>query len=256
MASSGASTLTRPRRLLVAASVAASLGGLCLAGAASAAGPTIAITPNTGLGNGETVAITGSGFKPSQPGNVLECNNAPNEPTVALGSPVNNPLAIGCTPPTFSAASLTSTSATGAVSKTYTVATGTIGPPCGGSTDAVMTCPATDSAGQNPKTDAANYPCPPTPAQQAAGVTCTITFGDQSGESAQATVLFQGESTASPSTTAAPVTTAASAATASSGPALAYTGPGPQLWALLAGGLGLVLLSSILALAFRRAWRR
>ena len=56
-----------------------------------------------------------------------------------------------------------------------------------------MSCPATDSAGKSPSADAANYPCPPTAAQQAAGDTCTLTYGDQANNSASAAILLAGE---------------------------------------------------------------
>lgn len=238
--------------------------GVLAAVATASAAVTLSAAPNTGLTNGQSVTVTGSGFAPSSPGNVLECNNAQNQPTVALGSPVNSSVSVGCTAPSLGP-SLTSTSATGTVSKSYKVATGTIGPPCGASGDLVTTCPATDSAGKDPKADAAGYPCPPTPAQQAAGVTCSLSFGDQAGDVSQATISFQGESAPSATTTtAATPTTAAGAGvsattappTASSSGSLAYTGPGPPLWITALGGLGLLVLAGVLRVVWRRAWRQ
>ena len=217
------------------------------------------------------MTLTGSGFTPSSTGNILECNNDPNEPNVALGAPVNNPVGVGCTAPSLSASALTSTSASGTVSKQYPVAGGTVGPPCGATGDLITTCPATDSSGGSPAADAAKYPCPPTPAQQAAGVVCVINFGDQAGDSGQVTILFQGESApsstttsaAATATTAAPTTTRPSSATtapashpatAAASGTLAYTGPGlPLLWTallaavLIAAGLFLLLVPPRLA---------
>ena len=243
--------------------------GLLLAGGAvlalstgAAAAGSVTVSPNTGLTGGESVAVSGTGFTPSQPGNVLECNNAPNEPTVALGSPVSSSVPVGCTGPSLTA--LVGTSSSGAVSKTFNVLSGTLGPPCAGTNDVISTCPATDSAGQNPKTDAANFPCPPTAAQQAAGVTCVLIYGDQTGESAQDTILFQGESAPGPTTptttaattatTAAPATTAP--ATSPSTSALAVTGPGPALWAVLLAAVVLLAASVLLGLSAPRSSRR
>ena len=89
---------------------------------------------------------------------------------------------------------LASTTSSGALSTTYKVVMGTVGPPCG-TTSALVQCPATDSAGTSPATDASAYPCPPTPAQQSAGVVCVLTFGDEAGNTASATITFQGQKT-------------------------------------------------------------
>jgi hypothetical protein len=152
--------------------------------------PTLSVGPSTQVTNGESVSLTGSGFQDQSPGNVLECNNTPGQPTVNLGAPVSTAVAVGCTAPTFN---LVTTSSSGTLSTTYVVTDGTVGPPCGASTDIITTCPETDSAGQDPAADAALYPCPPTPAQSAAGATCTLTFGDAAGDSASAPILFPNE---------------------------------------------------------------
>ena len=252
----------RYRRLSVAL-VAAGVGSLVAAFMATPAfaAPALTASPNTGLANGQTVTISGSGYAKSSIGNVLECNDDANQPMVTLGSPVNGQVPVGCIPPSLM--KLVTTDASGNVSSTFAVITGTLGPPCGPSPDAA-TCPATDSSGADPATDAAKYPCPPTAAQQAAGDTCNLTYGDATGESASATILF-GSETASPTTTAAatasttppttaaktapPTTAAAAAATAptaapqtasTSGSSLASTGPGVGVWAI--GIIGVVLL--------------
>ena len=177
--------------------VIASTGG----GSPGSSSPTLSVGPSTSVSSGESVTLTGSGFQDDSPGNVLECNNTPSQPTVNLGAPVSNAVPVGCTAPTFN---LVTTSSTGTLSTTYAVAAGTVGPPCGASTDIITTCPQTDSAGQDPAADAALYPCPPTPAQQAAGITCTLTFGDAAGDSATTPILFNNEGvtpTTVPSTT-------------------------------------------------------
>ena len=135
-------------------------------------------------------------------GNILECNNAPGQPTVALGGPVNTAVPVGCTAPTYN---LVTTSATGTISTSYNVVEGTVGPPCGTSTDVITVCPGADSAGLDPATDAANYPCPPTPDQHAAGVTCSLLFGDAAGDNVRTPILFG--TTSPPSPTAVPTTT-------------------------------------------------
>jgi hypothetical protein len=235
----------------------------------------ITVTPSTGLTNGASVTITGSGFTDSSIGNVVECNEAPNEPTVALPAPVSAPLAVGCNAPSYK--ELATTTASGGLSATFAVVQGSVGPPCG-TANAVVTCPATDSDGVNPAADAANYPCPPTAAQQAAGVVCQLTYGDSAGDSSTAvTITFQASTpptTAAPTTattkpptpatTVAPATgatTATTAPTVAPAPAtgrLATTGPGPAVgWLGLIGGLlllfGLLLLLVLLDIP-RRAF--
>ncbi len=198
-------------RLLAIGSAAFLVAGVTIVASqvsASATGVTgtMTVTPSSGLTNGAMVTIGGSGFTKSSIGNVLECNNAPNEPTAALGAPINNPVAVGCTAPSLT--QLVQTDASGNLASTqYKIAQGTIGPPCGPS-PAAVTCPATDSAGQSPAADAANYPCPPTAAQQAAGVVCQLNYGDAAGDSAMVTITFAGTSspTTAPPTTAPPTT--------------------------------------------------
>lgn len=252
------------RRLVPLLSGGLLLGGIVLVGlsAVAMAGGSISISPDTGLSNGQSVTVSGSGFANSSAANILECNDAPNEPVVDLPSPVSSQVSVGCSAPSLTSG-LTSTSSTGTVSKAFTVVTGTVGPPCGTSGAIVATCPSTDSAGISPATDAANYPCPPTPAQQAQGVTCSLNFGDQAGDAANATILFTGESAPTTTTTAAPTTTTTAAhasttiaptTTATTG-SLAATGPGPQLWWTAYLGLGLICLSALLWMAARRSWR-
>jgi hypothetical protein len=247
-------------------------GGLvAMATVPAYAAASITVTPATGLANGQMVTITGSGFTKASIGNVLECNTDPNQPTVHDGGVVNADISISCNAPSFS--HLVTVDASGNISTTFTVVGGTVGPPCGPA-PAVVTCAATDSANKDPVADAANYPCPPTAAQQAAGDTCTLTYGDQANDTGVATILFAGETAPSaPTTTAAPAptttaprttattapraatpTTAAAAApaTASAGSTLASTGPGPHLWTVaIIGFVVLYLGSATLALVER-----
>ncbi|HEY7946050.1 MAG TPA: neocarzinostatin apoprotein domain-containing protein [Acidimicrobiales bacterium] len=237
----------------------------------------ITITPSTGLTGGESVTITGSGFAHGSPGNVLECNSDPKQPNVVLPAPVSSPVSVSCTAISLSA--LVATSSTGALSTTFKVVQGTVGPPCG-PPPALLTCPATDDGGGSPTADAALYPCPPTAAQQAAGDVCTLTYGDQANDNGTGTILFAGETAPAattttgapppttattrapaPTTTAAPVTAgstattiAAPAAAATSG-TLASTGPGRGVGLLGVIG-GVLILSGFLLLLLRTAPRR
>jgi hypothetical protein len=264
---------------LSAAAAALAIGGLTIlvgAASASAAGNmnlTITVTPSTGLSDGASVTITGSGFAPTSIGNVLECNSDAKQPNVALGSPVNSSISVSCTAPSLT--KLVTTTSSGSVSTTFKVVQGTVGPPCG-PTPAVVTCPATDTGGQSPTADAALYPCPPTAAQQAIGDVCTLSYGDQANDSGTATILFAGETppaattttaattpttaAAAPTTTRAPAT-APTSVTTSAAPAaptpgvLASTGPGRGVGWL--GAIGAVLLLfGLLLLLLMNAPRR
>jgi hypothetical protein len=134
----------------------------------------------------------------------------------------------------------------------FSIVQGTTGPPC---TPAVG-C-TTDSDGNDPATDAAKFPCPPTAAQIAAGVGCVIALGDVGaagaggGDKVPVPIVFLAggvphapTTTVPTAATAAPATAATSAA-ASSG-TLAFTGPGPGLWALSISGLALIVAGGVL----------
>ncbi|HLM96731.1 MAG TPA: hypothetical protein VK283_10480 [Acidimicrobiales bacterium] len=223
--------------------------------------------PGTCLNGGSVVTVTGSGFDDSSAGALLECNNASGEPTVALtlGS-IKESLPVGCTAPTT--AGLITTSSSGGLSGKVTIVAGTVGPPCGGSGDLFSSCPATDSAGVSPATDAPKYPCPPTTAQTSAGDSCVIAFGDSGSKQQTVNISFvpaaaastaQGGSasvTQAASTGTAAATTGAST-TATSTPStsastLAFTGAGPGIWFTLLGGLLLLDLGYLMVTVFYR----
>jgi hypothetical protein len=266
---------------MLAGSMTIAGGVLLLTVVPAYAAASLTVTPSTGLTSGQTVNVTGSGFTDNSIGEVLECNTDAKQPTVALGSPLDKTVNVGCTPPNLS--ELVDTNASGSLTSTYSIISGTVGPPCGPS-PAAATCPSTDSTGGNPQTDAAAYPCPPTAAQQAAGDTCELIYGDAQNESGSAPILIGAETssspppttasttpTATPATTTPPAstpspTTAATsapstagsptqaAATSPASPApsstsLASTGPGIQLWVVgLIGALMLWLGTMALAL--------
>jgi hypothetical protein len=135
--------------------------------------PAITLSPSTGLLGGSTTEITGTNYLPFQLAGALECNNAPNQPTVDFAGVAQ--VAVSCAFPQE-----VETSATGTFSLRYRVAQGVTGPPA----------PGIDSAGNQASVDAAAYPCPPTPAQQSAGVICQIAVGDQSGDVARVQISF------------------------------------------------------------------
>ena len=181
------------------------LSGIALlsyAGIASAAAALV-VSPDTGLTNGQSVTVSGSGFADSAAGAVLECNNDPGQPTVEVAGVEQAP--VGCTDPLTT---IVSTDASGNVPSTpFTVVTGTIGPPAAG----------TDSAGNDAATDAALYPCPPTPAQITAGDSCVIAFGTLGGSEVQAPITFEGQGGGTTTTTAAPTTTTIAPTTTTTG---------------------------------------
>jgi hypothetical protein len=256
--------------------------GVASTASAATAGKTVTptITPDTGLTNGESVTMTASGLTPASIGNLVECNSDAKQPTVHDGGVVNSDIPVSCTAPSFS--KLVTVTAGGTISGTFNVVQGTNGPPCGPA-PAVVTCPATDSTGGSPTTDAALFPCPPTAAQQAIGDVCTLAYGDEASDAAQGNILFGSEAppsatptTAAPTattpttkpptaTTVAPVTGASSGTTtpppavttpAPAPTALATTGPGPAVgWLAAVGGvlllLGLLVMAVVLDLPRR-----
>ncbi len=166
--------------------------GLLLSRPASAAA-TLAVGPSTGLTAGESVTVTGAGFDESSTGGVLECNNDASQPTVSV---LGNDIPVSCTNPLSNVAS---TDASGNLSTTFTIESGVTGPPG----------PGTDTSGGDAATDAADYPCPPTPAQMSAGVSCVISYGDEAGAKATIPISFAvgGTTTATTSLPSSTTTT-------------------------------------------------
>jgi hypothetical protein len=156
--------------------------------------PSLTVAPGECLSGGTAVSVTGSGFDSKTLGLIEECNDDANQPTVLLPAPIDQSVPVSCTGVKVENAIVVS--AEGTFSASWTVIAGTTGPPCGQSGDVSSTCPA-DSLGNNASQDAANYPCPPTPAQVAAGVSCTISFGDEGGK--QQVVAISFEAAAAPS---------------------------------------------------------
>ncbi|HXA34412.1 MAG TPA: hypothetical protein VNV87_19335, partial [Acidimicrobiales bacterium] len=134
--------------------------------------PGVTVTPANGLVGGSVVQVQVTNFVANQLGGVVQCSNAANQPTATYQGMT---IPVSCSTP-----KLFWTSSTGTVSVSFPIIQGVTGPPL----------PATDSAGNPAATDAAAYPCPPTPAQQAAGASCTIGAGDLSGDAAHTNISF------------------------------------------------------------------
>lgn len=161
----------------------------------------LVVSPSTGLADGQSVTVSGSGLSASSTGAIVECSTATLQPTVAV---LGNKIPVSCTNPL---AAIRTTDGSGNLSSSsFTVHTGVVGPPASG----------TDSVGNPAATDAANFPCPPTASQAAAGATCTVSFGDQAGDQASQAITFAssgstttGPTTTGPTTTVSPTTTPA-----------------------------------------------
>jgi hypothetical protein len=102
-----------------------SLAGTVSAGAVSVAVPSITISPSTGLTNNQEVTITGTGFAPSEANLVaLECIETATS-VAGCNTTALDPITV---------------SATGTVTSTFYVTTGTIGSGSCGTTAANATC--------------------------------------------------------------------------------------------------------------------
>jgi len=211
-------------------------------GTASAKNPktgttgTVTVNPATCLYGGAPTTVTASGLVASSLGSILECNSDAAQPTVTyLGAAIP----VSCT-----AVKVFSTSPTGTIGPSYqafNVVVGTTGPPC----SSTCTPANVDSAGNPPATDAAKYPCPPTPAQVTAGDHCVIAVGDLAGDQVAVPIAFDASHPSVTPSGGGTTTTAVHAATAASG-SLAFTGPGTGL--RLMGLLGAVLIAFGLAI--------
>ena len=141
--------------------------------------PSLTVTPATGLYRGQSVEVTGANFTPLSQGGLVECSDAPGQPTMAYAG---FDIPVSCTNPN---GALTGISEDGTLRTAFTIATGVTGPPV----------PGDDSAGHPGTDDAAAYPCPPTAAQQAAGASCYLSAGDLAGDSARTNIAFADPAT-------------------------------------------------------------
>ena len=182
-------TTAPPTTTTIPTTTTTSTGSLCTEPVTvTTAGASLTMDPGACITAGTVVTLTGSGYSHDSPGTFLECNSDPTQPTVSY---LGNPLPVSCTNPLSRSQGpgVVTTSVGGTLGPDdYTVDEGTIGPPC-----APTSCTgeaATDSSGGDPYVDAAAYPCPPTPAEVAAGDVCTISFGDSAGDAVAVPLTF------------------------------------------------------------------
>jgi neocarzinostatin family protein len=124
------------------------LGGLTslgLATTASAAGPTIQVTPSTGLTNGTAVSVAGTGFQDNETVYALEC--------------INDGASTNETDCDTSTVSIATTSATGTFTASVTVVAGTVAgtSTCGTTSTDLSSCAIVVSTNP-PSADAALFP--------------------------------------------------------------------------------------------------
>ncbi len=206
------------RRAVLAAALV--MGGvLCFASSQAFAAGELQANPTTGLEQAQVVTVTGSGLSANAYGYVLECNGTPGEPTDPVGAPFDMSISVGCSPPSLK--HIVSTTATGSLSTNFEVhVSRKLGPPCSPSS-VFGPCGPADSAGKRPRADAQNYPCPPSPAQQAAGVTCELVFYDTVHERVSVPIAFLGGGVpvkTPPTTTPPPTTSPGSGSTTTTAP--------------------------------------
>ena len=155
------------------------------------------VDPATCLVNDSLMNISATGLTPATADNYLgqfvECNSDPNQPTDSI---LGNPIPVSCsdylkyvfTPDAAGTASMPNPSNVPDPLPAFSVVDGTTGPPCAPALCTGSTL--TDSSGGNVYTDAANYPCPPTPAQVAAGDTCYVAVRDFGGDQIDVPIDF------------------------------------------------------------------
>lgn len=178
---------------------ALAIGGALVGSAvvASAGTPTLTFQPNSNVGSGSNpVLVTASGFSKKATGGMAECSTASGQPTISVSSLAGSTAV----PVSCSNGNPQSTNAKGKFTAGFTIISGVTGPPATG----------TDSSGGQATTDAQNYPCPPTAAQQAAGATCEVEYFDTDGESAGQAIDFNFNSTTTTPPTTVPGCTPAS----------------------------------------------
>jgi hypothetical protein len=159
--------------LTLGTGLASLAGGALPAGAAaptigqavftSAGTPSIQVSPSTGLSTSGTTSatITSTNWDASSDTYFvpIECNSDPTQPTYSV---FGHNVPVGCSE--FVVEQTSKYYSNGTLSYPYSVPSGNIG-----SSDS-----GTDSAGNPANQDAANYPCPPTAAEQKAGVICAV----------------------------------------------------------------------------------
>ena len=130
---------------------------------ASSGTPSITETPDTGLSatSSTQTTITSTNWDASTDTYFvpIECNSDPSQPTYSV---FGHNVPVGCSE--FVVETTSKYYSNGTLTYPYSVPSGNVGSGDQG----------TDSAGNPASQDAAKYPCPPTPAQQQAGIICAV----------------------------------------------------------------------------------
>jgi hypothetical protein len=138
----------------------------------------VTVAPATCLLNGTEATVSATGLYPKSGSNylgtVLECNSDPAQPTINL---LGAALPVSCTE---ALADTWTPNAEGTFTGVFDIVEGVTGPPASG----------TDSAGNPGSVDAADYPCPPTPAQESLGDTCLVVLSDSGGDQVKVPISF------------------------------------------------------------------
>lgn len=175
-----------------------------------AAAMAMAVTPSTDLTGGQTVVVTATGLPHSGVGEIRECNNAFFEPIMWVGG-VRTP--VSCSDPKSQRWVFT---AQGILHTTFTIVTGTVGPPRAGH----------DNLGDSADVDAARYPCPPTAAEVAEGFHCYLELEWGAGITHRVVVPITFASPISTSATITKTVTASKSSTAGVGTSASPNGSG------------------------------
>ncbi len=176
-------------------------------------GAALTVSPDTGLGNGDVVHVTGSGFDPTQAVSVAECSDAAGQPSIAVGAMTFD---VSCGVPVALVVGPGNREVGASVA--VSISAGITGPPVGG----------TDSDGTGAAADAAGFPCPPTAAQAAAGAQCSIVARDAAGVVASATLSFGAPNQSAPqdaATTTSEVPVEVTTTTTTTAPSTTTTRP-------------------------------
>jgi len=217
-------------RSLVALGVAAMLALASLVGIAidaSAAGTSLQMTSSSAgvtcdnsnpaqpvcshLAGGDVITLAGTSFTPGSLASAVQCNSDPHQPVILF---LGNYIPISCTPLKLSQIS----PGGGFNPPPFTVVQGTTGPVLNNPSSFPPTCTIDPTKGKpplpgqsgpipgctttgDPVTDAANFPCPPSAAQQTAGDDCVMAIGDQAGDRGVGVVLFGNETLPTTTTT-------------------------------------------------------
>jgi hypothetical protein len=176
----------------------------------------------SGLASGDVVTVSGAHFTDNSLASIEQCNSDPTQSQILF---LGNDIPVSCSP-----LALTNISSKGVLSGARTVTTGTVGPPAVGTPTCTQTTPSTSvitgcTTSGSGATDAANFPCPPTPTQQAAGDTCVLAIGDQAGDRAVGTILFGSETIGGSTTTTGSTTSTTGGTTTTTGSTTTTTSP-------------------------------